>query len=380
MIRDVLDSFPLTPLFVAGFTSFLWAPTLRAYSEILQAITFTLLTILAVYKAWQAYRDHSKRPDAMRATASAAGAAAKLRFGGVGLLIAGIITLAIGAVYLFKKRQDAPAVIAAAAAAPAAKRKKRTADDAGEDGTEVAPVDRNGPKWYQLAHAEIGVAEIPGKKHNARVLQYYADAGNPGVKDDETAWCAAFVGAMLERADVPCSKSLMASSYDKWGEDASASPQVGDVVRLWRDSPKSIWGHVGFYAGETKTHVLLLGGNQSNAVNVAKFPKSRIVSIRRPRSILKSRTAASGVASAVTGVTTISTATVTLVNVLDEAGPAVDTLNKAGDKISTPLTNTGQLNLVKLGLCIMIGCAALTVLFGAYTAWRRAQDKKERGH
>ena len=46
--------------------------------------------------------------------------------------------------------------------------------------------------------------------------------------------------------------------------------------------PDPAQGHVGFYIGETPANLLLLGGNQHNAVSVAPFPKSRVIGLRWP--------------------------------------------------------------------------------------------------
>jgi hypothetical protein len=40
-------------------------------------------------------------------------------------------------------------------------------------------------------------------------------------------------------------------------------------------------GHVGFFAGLEGTKILVLGGNQSDAVDVSRYPSSRLLGIRR---------------------------------------------------------------------------------------------------
>jgi hypothetical protein len=40
---------------------------------------------------------------------------------------------------------------------------------------------------------------------------------------------------------------------------------------------------VGFYVRETARYVFLLGGNQSNAVNIAAYPKTRVIGYRMPK-------------------------------------------------------------------------------------------------
>jgi uncharacterized protein (TIGR02594 family) len=137
------------------------------------------------------------------------------------------------------------------------------------------------PAWLRLARGELGTREVAGNTDNPRVVAYYADAGHAEVKDDETAWCAAFVGAMLKRSGLTPSGSLMARSYLKWGMDAGA-PRAGCVAVLWRGSPDAATGHVGFVVAWSSTHVVLLGGNQSNGVTEARYPRDQVLGWRWP--------------------------------------------------------------------------------------------------
>jgi uncharacterized protein (TIGR02594 family) len=137
------------------------------------------------------------------------------------------------------------------------------------------------PAWYVLACDEEGVKEAPGAADNNCILNYYRDAGHAEVKHDSVAWCAAFVGAMLHRAGIAPSGSLMARSYLKWGARLTR-PRMGAICVLWRESPSSALGHVGFVAGWNTTHVRLLGGNQSDSVGYEDFPRSRILAFIWP--------------------------------------------------------------------------------------------------
>ncbi|HZT48538.1 MAG TPA: TIGR02594 family protein [Hyphomicrobiaceae bacterium] len=136
------------------------------------------------------------------------------------------------------------------------------------------------PRWLELAWADLGVAEAPGADNNSKVLRYYADAGHPEVRADEVAWCAAFVGACLERAGVGGTRSLMARSYLAWGEPLS-EPRAGAIAVLSRGSDPSL-GHVGFLVGLTPSQAVLLGGNQGDAVSVAAFPRAHLLGLRWP--------------------------------------------------------------------------------------------------
>ena len=56
------------------------------------------------------------------------------------------------------------------------------------------------PLWLVRARALVGVSEIAGSKHEPEVVAFFAEAGVPEIRDDETAWCGAFVAAMLAAA------------------------------------------------------------------------------------------------------------------------------------------------------------------------------------
>jgi len=135
--------------------------------------------------------------------------------------------------------------------------------------------------WMPIAEGEIGTREVPGPDSNPDVVSYFAEAGHSEIADDETAWCAAFVGAMLARADYPTTGSLAARSYLNYGRQITR-PEPGCIVVLWRGSPTSWQGHVGFYAGDAGTHVRVLGGNQRNEVNVTAYPKHEVLGYRMP--------------------------------------------------------------------------------------------------
>lgn len=134
---------------------------------------------------------------------------------------------------------------------------------------------------YALAKKELGVKEISGVKHNSTVVAYFRDAGHPQITDDETAWCAAFVGAMLARAGIKPTGSLAARSYLKWGTPVGlAEVKPGDIVVFQRGD--SSWqGHVGFYVKHDATTISVLGGNQANQVSIAKYPQAKLLGIRR---------------------------------------------------------------------------------------------------
>lgn len=134
----------------------------------------------------------------------------------------------------------------------------------------------------EVAGQYLGTQEFPGAKHNDVVVSFFADVGHSWVKDDETAWCAAFVGAVLAQIGLPHTGALNARSYLEWGQAVPARDvRPGDICVLWRTSPSSWQGHVAFVVQVSGDRVLLRGGNQGNAVSDAWYPVARVLGFRR---------------------------------------------------------------------------------------------------
>lgn len=138
--------------------------------------------------------------------------------------------------------------------------------------------------WLETAKKYLGQKEIAGVNNNQSIVNFFKRVGHRWVTNDETPWCAAFVGAVLQECDIESTRSLRALSYAKWGVEIKY-PAVGALAVLERTNKagKVIGGHVTFVAGRNKNNMIIgLGGNQSDMVNYAAFNPNKIITYRWP--------------------------------------------------------------------------------------------------
>ncbi|MDV7202287.1 TIGR02594 family protein [Roseovarius sp. 10] len=134
---------------------------------------------------------------------------------------------------------------------------------------------------FDIARSYIGTTEGPGPADNPVIMEMYDSVGHDWVEHDSVAWCAAFVGHCLERAGIRSTRKLTARSYLEWGVPIEVvDAQQGDIGVIPRGS--SSWqGHVFFIDRIEGQWVWGLGGNQNDAVNVKRYPVSKLLGIRR---------------------------------------------------------------------------------------------------
>lgn len=137
----------------------------------------------------------------------------------------------------------------------------------------------NTPLWIVEAKRHMGLTEINGAEHAQEILKFWKDIKRGGIQSDEIPWCAAFVGACLERVGVESTRFESAGSYLTWGVPLS-EPIYGCVAVFSRSGG----GHVGFVMGQDEQkRLMVLGGNQNNAVNVTPFDTARVTGCRWPK-------------------------------------------------------------------------------------------------
>lgn len=135
---------------------------------------------------------------------------------------------------------------------------------------------------YELAKAEVGTLEW-AEGSNPKVIAYYKDAGFPGIKDDDVAWCSAFVGAMLARSGVKPSGSLLARSYLNWGVPVQAKDVVPGGTYIGVIPRGADWqGHTFFIEKIVAGKVYALGGNMKDSVRRDIYKQKDLLGIRAP--------------------------------------------------------------------------------------------------
>lgn len=146
------------------------------------------------------------------------------------------------------------------------------------------PVQRRGGSSFANAAKYQGTKE--GK--NTKRIESWLKSVDKSLKGDKTAWCSAFCNVVAKESGLEATNKLNARSWLNVGQKISgtASAKQGDVVIISRGNKNSWTGHVGFFAGtDSKGNIKILGGNQSDSVNVSTYDKNRLLGIRRLRPI-----------------------------------------------------------------------------------------------
>ncbi len=136
------------------------------------------------------------------------------------------------------------------------------------------------PAWMQNARAKIGLQEI---RDNTTIVSWAKHIGgfigNYFTNAHTIPWCGLFAAECMAEAGcrTPGDKALGALNWAAWGQGMT-KPGIGAVLVFKRPGG----GHVGFYAGEDADAYHVLGGNESDQVEIARELKTRLVAIRWP--------------------------------------------------------------------------------------------------
>lgn len=133
--------------------------------------------------------------------------------------------------------------------------------------------------WLAVAMKEVGVREMPGPAENHPSIQKYLasvdDLSGTAASRDETAWCSCFMNWCVEQAGLNGTNSAWARSWANWRSGVDPKDAKPGHIAVFRRTGLGVdGGHVGIFLGfaEGGEQVMVLGGNQSNAVRISRFP------------------------------------------------------------------------------------------------------------
>lgn len=140
------------------------------------------------------------------------------------------------------------------------------------------------PPWVKVANSFVGTKEYPGAANNPTIMRWAAKVARYlGINyaGDHVPWCGLFVAyCVAECGLAPAKIAVRASEWSNWGV-ALREPTVGAVLTFNRSGG----GHVAFYVSEDRDYYHVLGGNQSDAVNITKIAKNRCTAFRWPAGV-----------------------------------------------------------------------------------------------
>ena len=141
----------------------------------------------------------------------------------------------------------------------------------------IAPFPQD-PPWLMAARLDLGTAELHGAPTAPKIAGWLMDLG-AWWRDDETPWCGTAVAHWLKTAGQPLPEAwYRARAWADWGVAADCRA-LGAVAVFERAGG----GHVGLLVGvDADDHLMILGGNQGDAVRISPFDPARLVALRWP--------------------------------------------------------------------------------------------------
>ncbi|MGU3456546.1 TIGR02594 family protein [Brevundimonas sp. M1A4_2e] len=145
--------------------------------------------------------------------------------------------------------------------------------------------------WINTARSLIGTREIPGPKSNPTILAWAKALGRKvgiAFTDDDTPWCGLYIGHVMSvNGYTPPDILVRASEWSKFGVAVPVGLTPFGAIAVFT---RKGGGHVGFIVGQDATTLHILGGNQSNAVNVTRIAKDRLSAVRWPAGVAMPKT------------------------------------------------------------------------------------------
>lgn len=135
--------------------------------------------------------------------------------------------------------------------------------------------------WITGALLELGVSE---RTHAERIERTYHGATRAGRAPASVPWCSSFLCHVFGAVGLEHPRSKRARSWLTWGEPAGL--ELGAVV-VYRRGANPLHGHVHVLLYADGAWIWGVGGNQSNAVSVARYPREDVIGLRWPLGVAR---------------------------------------------------------------------------------------------
>ncbi len=137
------------------------------------------------------------------------------------------------------------------------------------------------PPWYAEIKRRQGLHEV---KHRSALMTWLRGDGRTLGDPAKLPWCGDAVETAIHLVlpnEPRIVNPYLARNWMKFGQPLN-KPAIGAVLVFWRGDRHGTSGHVGFYAGEDSGALHVLGGNQSDAITVARLGRDRLLGMRWP--------------------------------------------------------------------------------------------------
>ena len=141
------------------------------------------------------------------------------------------------------------------------------------------------PPWLGECRRKAGLHEV---KNRSALMAWLKSDGRSLGDPAKLPWCGDLVEtciALTLPAEILPTNPYYATNWASFGV-ALGLPSLGCVLVFSRRGG----GHVGFYEGEDASTYHVRGGNQSNAITVARIAKARCIAKRWPKTVPLPRT------------------------------------------------------------------------------------------
>lgn len=138
------------------------------------------------------------------------------------------------------------------------------------------------PPWHEELLRRKGLHEL---RDRSALMAWLRTDGKTLGDPAKLPWCGDAIQTCLALTlpDEPQPVNpYLARNWLKLGVPLE-KPSLGCILVFWRGSQAGSSGHVGLYAGEdAQGYLHVLGGNQSDAITIARLGKTRLLGMRWP--------------------------------------------------------------------------------------------------